>query len=82
MSWTWPKMPSVDELKEANATAQALKNGTTSYGELLGPDWEERLVSLAHEIETARALNLPLSVLEMKSGGVAVADKQDDDTNA
>jgi len=77
ISWTWPTMPAVDEEKETRATAQALKNGTTSYAELLGPDWEERMDAFAAEIEHAREKKLPLSVLEQKSGGMAKTDGED-----
>lgn len=75
LSWKWPKMPEVDQLDAENAVAQALKNGTTDYAQLLGPDWRERLASLSEQIEEIRRLNLPLSVLEMKSGGAANAKK-------
>jgi hypothetical protein len=71
LSWTWPTMPEVDQLDAENAVAQALKNGTTDYAKLLGPDWRKRLQALADQIEEIRRLGLPLSVLEMKSGGTA-----------
>lgn len=78
ISWTWPKMPSVDELKESSAVAQAIKNGTTDYSDLLGPDWEARFESLAAQLKKAKELELPLSVFEQKSGGLAVADSSDE----
>lgn len=71
ISWNWPTMPEVDELDAENAVATALKNGTTDYGKILGPDWKQKMDSLAEQIEYARAKGLPLSVLEMKSGGVS-----------
>lgn len=77
ISWTWPTMPSVDELKEANAVAQQLKNGTTDYAQLLGPDWEDRMDDFANQIDHAREKNLPLGALELKSGGVADAGATD-----
>jgi hypothetical protein len=64
-------MPEVDQLDAENATAQALKNGTTDYAALLGPDWRKRLEALAGQINEIRRLGIPLSVLEMKSGGTA-----------
>ena len=75
LSWSWPIMPEVDRLQAENATATALKNGTTDYAHLLGPDWESRLESMAEQIEVIRKLGLPLSVLEMKSGGVSEQNK-------
>jgi capsid protein len=78
ISWNWPIMPEVDQLDYENAVAQSLKNGTTDYSELLGPDWRVRLESLAEQIEEIRRLGLPLSVLEMKSGGSANDKKGDE----
>ena len=77
LSWQWPQMPEVDELDAENATAQALKNGTTDYAALLGPDWETRLEALAEQINVIRKLGIPLSVLELKSGGAADNPKKD-----
>lgn len=87
LSWQWPKMPEVDQLDAENATAQALKNGTTDYSQLLGPDWETRLGALANQINVIRKLGIPLSVLELKSGGAADNQKKDgadevDDTDS
>jgi capsid protein len=79
ISWTWPTMPEVDQLDAENATAQALKNGTTDYAALLGPDWRKRLAALAEQIEEIRRLGLPLSVLELKSGGAANPKKDADE---
>jgi len=81
LSWTWPRMPEVDQLDAENATAAALKNGTTDYGQLLGPDWRRRLEGLAEQIKTARQLLLPLGVLETASGGQIAENpkKQGDD---
>ena len=76
ISWNWPVMPEVDQLDYENAVAQSLKNGTTDYSKLLGPDWQTRLESLAEQIEEIRRLGLPLSVLEMKSGGTANIKKE------
>jgi capsid protein len=78
LSWQWPQMPEVDELDAENATAQALKNGTTDYAALLGPDWRKRLEALAEQIEVIRTLGIPLSVLELKSGGSADNPKKTD----
>jgi capsid protein len=77
MSWQWPTMPEVDQLDAENATAQALKNGTVDYSELLGPDWRKRLEGLSEQINVIRELGIPLSVLELKSGGAAANPKKD-----
>lgn len=77
ISWTWPKMPSVDELKEENATKMALKNGTTDYAEIFGPEWRDHFDSLSEQLEYAQGKNLPLSVFET-IGGTAQEKPEDD----
>lgn len=75
LAWQWPKMPEVDEQKKQAGIAAALKNGDLTYQDLIGPNWRERFDQLAEEIAYAREKNLPLSVLEMKSGGTAAEQK-------
>ncbi|MEN6360052.1 MAG: phage portal protein [Smithella sp.] len=70
ISWTWPTMPEVNELDAQNAIAAALKNGTTDYGELLGPDWRRRLEGFAQQIDLIRKANLPLKILETVAGAM------------
>jgi capsid protein len=77
LSWKWPTMPEVDQLDYENSVAQALKNGTTDYATLLGPDWLQRLEGLAKQIAEIRRLGLPLSILELKSGGTANPKKDE-----
>lgn len=81
LSWTWPTMPEVDELDAQNAIAASLKNGTTDYAALLGPEWRKRLESLAEQLQVIKDLGIPLSMLEMKSGGVAENTKKDDNAD-
>jgi capsid protein len=71
LSWKWPTMPEVNIVDAATAMALNLKNGSTDYSDILGPDWRKRLEKLSEQIEVIRSLGLPLSVLEMKSGGSA-----------
>lgn len=75
ISWSWPVMPNVDEMKEAAAVKQSLKNGTTDFSQQLGPDWKKKLTSLANQVDEIRKLNLPLSILET-IGGVAEATEE------
>lgn len=89
ISWKWPTMPEVNIVNAATAMALNLKNGSTDYSNILGPDWRKRLEKLSEQIEVIRELGLPLSVLEMKSGGTAsgtndegkTKDKEDEQTN-
>lgn len=75
ISWLWPTMPAVDELKEEQGKAQALKNGTIDYSLLLGPDWRKKWGALIEQLNFARENNLPLSVFEQKSGGAAPSEE-------
>jgi capsid protein len=71
LSWMWPKMPEVNEGDAQKAIAEALKNGTTDYSEQLGPDWRKRLEGFSEMIDFIREKNMPLGILEGKSGGQA-----------
>ena len=79
MSWTWPTMPEVNELDAQNAIAAALKNGTTDWSELLGPDWRKRLTALAEQTDFIRKVKLPLSILETASGSPATDPMREED---
>ena len=81
LSWVWPSMPAVDKFKEEQGIAQSLKNATTDYSKLLGPDWEKKLKALADQLEFGRKNNLPLSVFEQKSGGAAPSESDSDDSD-
>jgi hypothetical protein len=74
LSWMWPQMPEVNELDAQQAIAESLKNGTTDYSQLLGPHWRQRLASFAEMVDEIRRLNLPLGILEGKSGGEAAGN--------
>lgn len=78
LSWKWPQMPHVDEARESIAESQSLKNGTTDYSELLGPDWETKFKAYAKQLNRARELGLPLSPFEQKSGGAAPSETSTD----
>jgi capsid protein len=77
ISWHLPVMPFVDELKERQANAAALKNGEKTFSDLLGPDWNAKFEAFANELAKARKLGLPLSVFEQKSGGMAEGSEQE-----
>jgi len=82
LSWTWPRMPEVNQLDAENAIAAALKNGTTDYSELLGPDWRRRLEAFGQMVETIRSIKLPLGILETVSGGAAPDQQKEADALA
>ena len=60
-----------------NNLAQALKNGSTDFATILGPDWRKRLEALSEQLKAIRELNIPLGILELKSGGAANPKKDD-----
>jgi len=68
-------MPHVDEAREEAATENALRNGTTDYSLLLGPDWRTKFSALAEQLDVARESNLPLSVFTSVSGGAATPEE-------
>lgn len=70
VSWMLPRMPFVDEGKERDAQAKAVKNGLTTYTELLGPTWQRQFEQLGKELDDARQKALPLEAFETKSGGI------------
>lgn len=70
ISWAFPEPDPIDPQKEALADHQKQKNGNLDFRELLGPDWREKFEALADQIEYARSLNLPLSILETVAGAV------------
>ena len=70
IAWQYPAQPSVDEGREATATATKLKNGLTTYRDTLGPNWRETLENIAEEIEYCKKLGIPHPALETASGAV------------
>ena len=81
LSWKWPTMPHVDEAKESIAEAQSIKNGTTDYSKILGPEWRKKFQALSEQLAEGRDLGLPLSAFEQKSGGVAPSEETTTETN-
>ena len=76
ISWDLPTMPAIDEKTSIDANAAALKSGLTTYREILGSDWEEKMRQLAKELKLARELELPISPLETVSGAPAPVETQ------
>lgn len=70
LAWQWPRMPEVNEVDAQAALEKKLKNGATTFAEILGPAWRERFEQLAVEVAEARRLDLPLSIFESKAGAI------------
>lgn len=79
IAWRWPKMPQVDPLKDTDATNGEIKNGYTDFSEILGPDWEERIIELGRQLEIVRAAGIPLSAFETKAGAPTTYPSQNTD---
>lgn len=68
ISWLWPKMKDVDVVKEQNAIALKLRNGTGTYREIYGSEWESKLEEVAKEIEYCRKHGIPHPAIITVSG--------------
>lgn len=72
--WTWPRMREVNQVDEQNAAAAKLRNLTGSYAEMLGPDWQERLLHVGEELEFCAAHKIPHPALQTVNGSVISID--------
>ena len=68
ISWLWPKMKDVDVVKEQNAIALKLRNGTGTYREIYGSEWESKLEEVSKEIEYCRKHGIPHPAIITVSG--------------
>jgi len=68
ISWVWPVMPEVDIVNAETAIEKALKNGSTDFSKILGPDWKTKLEGYSKQLEYIRELKLPLSIFSTVSG--------------
>lgn len=80
IAWSLPKMPEIDPQKDVAATALKLKNGLTTYEEILGPTWRKTLSKLAAETAFARESGIPLAVLETVAGAIAENTEETQET--
>lgn len=65
----WPQSIEIDPEKAQKTYSMALKNGLTTYRELLGSDWQEDLAQLAAEKEYLKSIGLDsLTLFETGSG--------------
>ena len=66
--WTYPRMPAVDEEKEQRALLAALRNGTRTLRDELGPAWRDVLRQRNAEREFCASLGLSLAQDEITPG--------------
>lgn len=88
VSWLWNTMKVVDPLKDAMADRERLGSLTTTYSELLGPDWKKQFDQLAVEIAYAKEKGIPFDIIYGESGAIAATrtlgkqEKIDEQINA
>lgn len=71
--WVWPHQEECDSVNEQNTIRLRLQNGTTSYRELFGPNWKDRLAEIAEEAEACRAAGL-IHPMTVTVAGATVSD--------
>jgi capsid protein len=71
--WTYPRMPAVDEEKEQRALLAALRNGTRTLRDELGPAWRDVLRQRNAEREFCASLGLSLAQDEITPGSAVAA---------
>ena len=74
LTWIWPDMPAVDELKARQADTEGLANLTVGYAELLGPNWRAKLAAMAEQRKLIEELGLKIG-----ASSEATTDEQPDD---
>ena len=78
VSWLWPKQGDIDSVKEQNAIALKLKNGTGTYEEIYGADWKNKLHKVAEEIDFCKRYGIPHPALQTVSGAVIDVPKEEE----
>lgn len=72
VTWQQPPERAIDPVKEQQALALGLKNGTILYSEKWGPDWRSKLKQFATEIRAFADEGVPHPALETVSGAEKV----------
>ena len=78
MSWTFPTMREVDEVKSTTAVRNKLKNGQMTFEDLLGVDWKGKLNRYGDQIDVVKERGMPLSILETITGSEIKGDDNEE----
>ena len=81
VSWCWDKLRDVDTLKEINAQKLQLASGISSYREILGSDWQEKLLQISDEIKFCQQNGIPHPSLQTVSGQLIETGTDDNEDN-
>lgn len=76
LTWTWPKQPHVDPLKESSGEQVYMENGTMTLQDACasrGLDWEEVVEQRAREKEALEAAGLPFGPSYQTTSGQPIA---------
>lgn len=71
VSWSWPEMPVIDPLKDAQADRERLGSLTTDYADLLGPDWRKKFDAISEQLAYAKQKGIPLDIIYGEAGAIA-----------
>lgn len=78
---TWPRQFEIDPSKAETTLDARLRGGRTTYQEMLGPNWREKLAQLAEEKRYLQEQGLDnLSFFQTAAGATATSDSESDQT--
>ena len=69
VTWSFPTMDELDENSHQDAISKMLQNHTSTYKEILGNDWREKLLQSKEEINWFKENGLAHPSYNMISGG-------------
>lgn len=68
ISWKFPSMPAIDPEKEAKARILDVSAGFSDYADQVGPEWENKFISLGKQKQVAENNSLNLAPFEATPG--------------
>lgn len=79
IEWAWPRKPAINPVDEESAFSSGIRNGTVTFKDRFGPDWERIIEQRAREREAFRAagLNFPG---DLDNNGMVQPQAEDPDT--
>ena len=76
VSWSFPTMDELDENSHQDAISKMLQNHTSTYKDILGNDWREKLLQSKEEIQWFKDNGLAHPSYAMISGGERTGAKE------
>lgn len=81
VKWAHPKERALNPVDEANAISVGLKNFTTNYHEIYGPDWKSKVLENEEEIKFFTEHGVPHPGLQTASGQIISTADNGNPTN-